>query len=104
MAALSDFYKRAGLDSSPRSLPYAEADLLAGLYQLDRDVSPALKQLGASGLPSRWTALAGDRDPLLDATVICQTLYPCRIVPDAGHAPSQLLDACRKQWTQHNAL
>ena len=81
-AALKDFYERAGLDGD---MPYAAEDLLEGLDRLADDASPALRAFGLAGLPSTWSAVVGDRDPVLDAARICEAIRGCKAVPGARH-------------------
>ena len=81
-AALKDFYARAGLDGG---IPYAAEHLLEGLDRLAEEASPALQAFGRRGLPVNWSAVVGDRDPVLDAAAICQAIQGCKIVPGARH-------------------
>ena len=93
LAALADFYQRAGLGAPPTELPYPVADLLEGLDRLAEDASPALREFAARGLPRNWQALIGDDDPLLDAETVCRSLPGCVRVRGAGHAIADLLRA-----------
>ena len=93
LAALADFYQRAGLGASPAELPYALPDLLEGLDRLSEDASPALREFATRGLPRNWQALIGDDDPLLDAETVCRSLPGCVRVRGVGHAIADLLRA-----------
>jgi len=91
MAALRDFYQRAGMNGAPGELPYAVEDLLAGLDLLAADASPGLREFAARGLPENWWAVIGESDPLLDARAVCAALHGCEIVSGAGHSLETLL-------------
>lgn len=93
LAALADFYQRAGLGASPAELPYPAADLLEGLDHLAEDASPALREFAARGLPQNWQAFVGDNDPLLDGAAVCRSLPGCTLLRGAGHAIADLLRA-----------
>jgi hypothetical protein len=93
VAALADFYQRAGLGTAPTELPYALPDLLEGLDRLAEDASPALRAFAARGLPRSWQALIGDDDALLDAETVRVSLPGCVRVRGAGHAIADLLRA-----------
>jgi len=93
LAALADFYQRAGLGTPPAELPYPAADLLEGLDRLADDASPALRRFAARGLPRSWQALIGDDDSLLDAETVRCSLPGCVRVRGAGHAIADLLRA-----------
>jgi hypothetical protein len=97
VAALRDFYSRAGLGEAPAQLPYATGDLLAGLDLLAQDASPALRKFAAGGLPEKWQAVIGGSDPLLDADAVARALPGCQITPGAGHRAEELLGAIRKE-------
>ncbi|HYG33720.1 MAG TPA: hypothetical protein VEC99_02985 [Clostridia bacterium] len=97
LAALHDFYQRAGLNESPTALPYAMEDLLEGLDRLAEDASPSLRRFASSGLPENWSAVIGDSDPLLDGSTVCRTLPGCRLVAGAGHALEKLLASVEEQ-------
>jgi hypothetical protein len=116
LAALADFYQRAGLTGGsaglqpafgertskanhrpalqpPSELPYALPDLLEGLDRLAEDASPELREFAARGLPRNWQALVGDADPLLDGDAVCRALRGCTLVRGVGHAIVDLLQA-----------
>jgi len=87
-AALRDFYERAGLDAS---MPYAANHLMEGLDRLAEDASPALRAFGTLGLPSHWSAVVGERDPVLDAAAICRVIKGCQTVSGARHGFEDLI-------------
>lgn len=93
LAALADFYQRAGLDAPPKEVPYPVVDLLAGLDRLAEDASPSLREFAARGLPRNWQALIGDEDPLLDAETVRRSLPGCVRLRGVGHAIADLLRA-----------
>jgi hypothetical protein len=112
LAALQDFYQRAGLGEPPAGLPYAQEELVWGIEQLANVAQPGLS--GQSDaypkneytLPDdetrnerRLTALAGDRDALLDAEGLRADFPMLTVVPGAGHALAdfrkELTDALR---------
>jgi len=85
LAALADFYRRAGLDvSGEDASAVSAADLLWGLERLEGDgVSPPL--------PKGWLAWCGGDDPLLDAGRL-QAIEPrVTIVVGGTHHPLALL-------------
>lgn len=86
-AALADFRSRAGLPpaDSP-GLPYPSDELLAGLDVLAQPAGVSLVSFARGGLPAGWEAYVGDRDPLLEASGVCESVLGCHIVEDAGHA------------------
>ena len=87
-AALKDFYERAGLEVS---VPYAANHLMEGLDRLAEDASPALRAFGQAGLPPNWTAVVGERDPVLDAVTICRVIKGCKTVSGARHRFEDLI-------------
>jgi hypothetical protein len=91
MAALRDFYQRAGMNGVPGELPYAVEDLLEGLDLLAADASPSLRAFAARGVPENWWAIIGESDPLLDARAVCGALPGCEVVLGAGHSIETLL-------------
>jgi hypothetical protein len=93
VAALQDFYQRAGLPETLVQLPYPLEDLLEGLDRLVEPPSPALRTFAAGGLPERWSAVIGTEDFLLDAPAVCKALPGCVAVPRTGHSWSDLADA-----------
>ena len=116
LAALADFYERAGLtDRSaglqpafdartskaghrpalqpPAELPYAMADLTEGLDRLAEDAPPAMREFARRGLPRNWQAFVGDSDPLLDGNAVCASLPGCILLRGVGHSIADLLAA-----------
>jgi hypothetical protein len=93
LAALTDFYQRAGLGAPPAELPYPAADLLEGLDRLAEDAPPALRDFAERGLRRNWQALVGDDDPLLDAEAVWRSLPGSVRVRGVGHAIADLLRA-----------
>ncbi|MFM9000534.1 MAG: hypothetical protein ACKORB_02770 [Opitutia bacterium] len=86
-AALADFRGRAGLPPAPSpGLPYPLAELLAGLDVLAQPAGVSLISFARSGLPAGWEAYVGDRDPLLEAAGVCESVVGCHIVEEAGHS------------------
>lgn len=78
LAALEDFYCRAGLRCPiPVELPYAHEDLLWGIEQL------ATQTRERSDISV--TTLAGSEDPLLDTEKLKGDFPGLTIVPGAGH-------------------
>lgn len=96
IAALADFHMRAELSAPPAALPYGSEDLLAGLDRLAEDALPRARDYFAKGLPSGWTAVVGDRDPLLDAEAVARSLPGCTVAPGAGHSAEELLTTRRE--------
>lgn len=85
LAAVNDFYARAGLTIEPTdTLPYQVEDLLWGIEQLRTTAATHW----------RWDqvkAIIGERDPLLDA-VMLQQLWPGLVIlPRAGHDLAELI-------------
>ena len=93
IAALADFYQRAGLGTPPTGLPYPDSDLLEGLDRLAEDASLELREFASLGMPRNWQALVGDDDPLLDAETVRRSLPGCVRVRGVGHAIADLLRA-----------
>lgn len=89
LAALNDFYERAGLElKKPAELPYPLENLEWGLEQLAKVRAP-------TRLPETWKGLIGDRDPLLDASALLLAEPRLNVVPEAGHHPRALLQGVR---------
>lgn len=86
-SALADFRLRAGLPpaESP-GLPYSLDELLAGLDVLAQPAGVSLVSFARGGLPAGWEAFVGDRDPLLEAAGVCESVLGCHSVEEAGHA------------------
>ena len=86
-SALADFRLRAGLPpaESP-GLPYSLDELLAGLDILAQPAGVSLVSFARGGLPAGWEAYVGDRDPLLEAAGVCESVLGCHSVEEAGHA------------------
>jgi hypothetical protein len=112
LAALQDFYQRAGLGEPPAELPYAQEDLIWGIEQLADMAHPGLS--GRSDVypkneytspddvardERRVTALVGDQDSLLDPEGLRADFPMLTVVPGAGHALAdfrkELTDALR---------
>jgi len=91
IAALQDFYARAGLGNAADYLPFSMPQLIEGLDRLAQDGSPALRTFVQRGLPANWTAMIGSADPLLDSTIIARCLPGCQIAAGAGHCASDLI-------------
>ncbi|MGA0134764.1 MAG: hypothetical protein ACO3ND_10470 [Opitutales bacterium] len=86
-AALADFRQRAGLPASPAAgWPYPQEELLAGLEVLAQPAGVSLISFARGGLPAGWEAYVGEKDTLLDASGVCESVLGCHIVQDAGHA------------------
>lgn len=87
VAALADFYERAGLVVPLRIQPDVSADdLLWGLGQLENVRIPPV-------LPEGWRAWCGDDDALLDAARLCALVPEVQRVPGGTHHPRSLLQA-----------
>jgi hypothetical protein len=87
LAALQDFYRRAGLDVPPELAPTQDRDALAwGLDQL-------LHGNVAAKLPPGAIAVAGSEDPLLDAAKLHAIEARVEVVPGGTHHPRTLLPA-----------
>lgn len=81
LAALADFYRRAGLDiPPPDALPYPLPDLDAGLALL-ADPTP----VSGFQLPESVELLGGETDPLTDNARLRELLPGLKIIPGAGH-------------------
>lgn len=97
LAALQDFYQRAGLGEPPTELPYAQEDLVWGIEQLATVAQPVQTDCGAA--MGHLTALVGGGDPLLDAELLREDFPALQIVEGAGHALTdfrkELADALR---------
>lgn len=90
VAALADFYERAGLDLSAEMAADISAETLAeGLTRLERGrvVTP---------VPSDWRMFLGENDGLLDAVFLVQKFPALFVVAGATHHPSRLLRALRE--------
>ncbi len=85
LAALQDFYPRAGLGEPPSELPYAQEDLIWGIEQLAEIAQPSPADANHARA-HKLTALAGDADPLLDPEGLRADFPALRVVPGAGHA------------------
>ena len=89
LAALADFYQRAGLDVPAGLHPETNENLLWGLERLEKDrVEPPL--------PANWRAWCGSRDALLHADLLRVAGPTLSVVPEATHHPRALIQA----WTQ----
>jgi hypothetical protein len=87
LAALDDFYRRAGLDlPPPDELPYPLEDLVWGLEQLATERT-------APALPPGWEGLTGRDDPFLASDRLHELEPRLQVVPGAGHHPASLLAA-----------
>ncbi|MDP0495366.1 MAG: alpha/beta fold hydrolase [Verrucomicrobiota bacterium JB024] len=112
LAALQDFYQRAGLGEPPAGLPYAQEELVWGIEQLAEVAQPGLAgqtdpypkneyaSPASAARDSRClTVLVGDQDTLLDAEALRADFPMLTVVPGAGHALAdfrkELTDALR---------
>ncbi len=87
MAALADFYGRAGLVVPSSEAPDEKVeDLNWGLERLENAVAPP-------ALPAGWCAWCGADDPLIDVARLRALAPEISIVPGATHHPAALLRA-----------
>ncbi|MCC6491468.1 MAG: hypothetical protein IT424_00420 [Pirellulales bacterium] len=87
-AAVAEFYQSAALTiEPPAELPYALDELAWGLEQLYQP--PGEVRLAAF---RHATALAGSRDPLIDAPQLGRQWSQLRVIAGADHNLSPLLD------------
>lgn len=85
---IADFYRSAALAlTPPAGLPYPLADLAWGLEQLHRPAGKSRPEMFQDAI-----AVAGDRDPLVDADRLAEHLPGLRILPGVGHDFTPLLD------------
>lgn len=85
-AAIADFHARIGTEPPPLDILPSLEDLAWGL---ERMLAPGSIP---PPLPQRSLAVAGQRDPLLDADAL-RGLFPSLLLIDAGHQPKPLLAA-----------
>jgi len=90
-AALADFALRAGLAPADLLQTYEVEELAAGLERMINGIPAASRTTLNQGLPSGWTAQIGADDRLLDAASVARSLPNTQIIPNAGHALSELL-------------
>lgn len=84
LAALADFYQRAGLNlPAPEVLPYSAEELDEGLGLLADPTPVPVAQLAAHS--GQLRLLSGERDPLIDNTRLAELLPGMKILPGAGH-------------------
>ncbi len=88
-SALADFYQRAGFQSVQlEQLPAFRDDLIWGVDQLMSRSVPASRLVECE-------SYIGDRDTLLDASIL-KNLYPdINVVAEAGHDLGELLEKSR---------
>ncbi|MEI6860889.1 MAG: hypothetical protein WCL04_01390, partial [Verrucomicrobiota bacterium] len=87
VAALTDFYARAGLDVPAALGAELSPEILAwGLARLETTALPP-------ALPTGWRAWCGTDDPLIDAARLRMLVPEISIVPGATHHPAALLRA-----------
>jgi len=87
VAALADFYARAGLPGSVAAGPLVAAEGLQwGLDKLAQDRFDA-------PWPQGWTGYVGDADALLDAAVLVRLQPAVKTVAGASHHPQALMHA-----------
>ena len=85
LAALSDFYAAAGLGlPSPKELPYPLEDLLWGIEIL-------LQKTVAPETIAPTLSFIGDRDPLLDATVMSGAIPNLNVLSRVDHRLERLI-------------
>lgn len=90
VAALADFYQRAGLNVPPSHPPGTLETLSWGLERLERNRA-------APPMPRGWRAWCGASDPLLDAARL-QAIDPAvRLVPEGTHHPEGLVRALAEE-------
>ena len=86
-AALSDFYKRGGLNIQLNDeLPYGKGDLLWGINELLGTSAPI--PVGNPG-----TAVFGEEDPLIEAEIASSFFPRSIVVSGAGHLFEDLRDS-----------
>ena len=87
VAALADFYTRAGLLGCEKAGPLVSAEELQwGLDKLAQDRCDA-------PWPQGWTGYVGDEDALLDAAVLVRMQPGLNAVTGASHHPQALMHA-----------
>lgn len=96
-AALTDFYERAGIVGADPAQAPSTAELLTGLDRLAQGASASLDDWGAEAVTGR-RILLGERDGLLDARRVAETLRGSRVVPGASHSAIELLQARPEVW------
>ena len=84
LAALNDFYQKAGLPIQVSEIPYPIEDLLWGIEQLLEDVD-------LPTVPVSATAIWGEKDALLQPSQIQQHFSHSSILPSATHNLHELL-------------
>jgi hypothetical protein len=93
LAAVADFYQRAGLGGPPAALPCPVGELLEGIDLLEQDASAELRAFASQGLPRNWQAFIGDDDSLLDAERVRRSLPGSVRLRSVGHDIADLLQA-----------
>lgn len=92
--ALNDFHKRANITGVEIEKAPGTKELLQGLDRLGQDATPAMRQWAKCRLQKNVTLLVGERDELLHADQVAESLPGTRIVKGAGHSAIELLEAC----------
>ncbi len=96
LSALHDFYQRAGIPSLAMTTDASLMDEWGrGLDTMMEDTGRGIADHFAGGLPSNFSAVVGESDPLLDARRIAEVLPGTRVIPGAGHECGPLFAALR---------